>query len=125
MHHEIPHSSFIVFLLLYILSCTPRNFSPYLVIYFFLPFSFHFHLFSSCSAISPVFRTYSSLSSFPLHFPIFLIFSFPSRFSHTYLLPLLFSPSTISFFLPFFLVIKHSSFCYFIVNLSFSQHLKI
>jgi len=121
MHHRLPHPSFIFFLLLYILLCTPRYFSPYLVIYFFLPFSFHFHLFSSCSVIPPVLRTYSSFFPSP-SFPHFSVFPFPSRFSHPYLLPLLFSPFTISFFLPFFLVIKHSSFCYVTVNLSFPQH---
>ena len=85
-----PHPSFIFFLLLYIIPCTPRYFSPYLVIYFFLPFPFHFHLFDSCSVISPVLCTYSPFfpsPSFP-HFSSFF-FSF-SLFSSLSTSPLIY-----------------------------------
>ena len=78
------------------------------------------HYIISCSVISPVLRIH--LSFLPLYFPIFLIFSYLSRFSHPYLLPLLFFPFTIYLFLPFssFYFLLCHFFSFFVpIHLSF------
>lgn len=122
VHHKLPHPSIMFFYHFFISYLVPlATFLPILLFISSFPFPSIFIYLVPALSFLPFFVHIFIFLSFP-SFPHFSHFSFPSRFSHPYLLPLLFSPFTISFFLPFFPVIKHFSFCYFIVNLSFSQY---